>query len=503
MINLREHFKLSAIYTIFAVFPALLQLIVLPLIEGEARLGATDFGYLAITEVIISLVFLICTFGMGGGIARFYYDYKDDKEGYNNLVSSILNGIIGRGLLLMGIVLVAGQFVGRLFPVAPLQDFHEYGHVLVIAGFNRSVIATLLVLYRNEKRLRAFIVVSLSSAILRSAFQLGGVFLYDLSFLGYIYGTATGGAIVSFSLAVYTYFKCGFHYKRSILKALNQFAGPLFITEFLYWGLLFSDRFFLLNSPDQLGIYDNALKFAVGIQMILQGLTGAAQPEIFRYLKEGSIKRSSDIRTLCNLYIAEATGLIALLILPVMVFISLFYETELTLSSGLIGIIFIRFILRAQYQIFSWPLLYRKKTTLFIFINITVLAINLGINWLITPVIGYYGAIIAFLVAYTVQIAGLKILQNRLAPISYNNIKTFYFPLGIVFFAALLELVKVKVSGEPFLFSSILVSVIFTGLFFIYRGELIKILSTLLPKLSNYLRSTYYKDLNDPVNGRR
>jgi O-antigen/teichoic acid export membrane protein len=503
MINLKEHFKLSAIYTIFAVFPALLQLIVLPLIEGESLLGATDFGYLAITEVIISLVFLICTFGMGGGVARFYYDYKDDKKGYNQLVSSVLNGILGRGLLIMGLVLVAGQFVGRLFPVAPLQDFHEYGHVLVIAGLNRSVIATLLVLYRNEKRLKAFIVVSLSSAIFRSGFQLGGVFLYDLSFIGYIYGTATGGALVSFSLAIYTYFTCGFHVNRTIIKAINQFAGPLFITEFLYWGLLFSDRFFLLNSPDQLGIYDNALKFAVGIQMILQGLTGAAQPEIFRYMKEGSIKRSSDIRTLCNLYIAEATVLITILILPVMVFISLFYETELTMSSGLVGIIFVRFILRAQYQIFSWPLLYRKKTILFIFINITVLGINLGINWLITPVMGYYGAITAFLIAYIVQIAGLKILQNRLAPVSYNNIKTFYFPMAIIFIAASLEIIKVAVSGEPFLYSSILVLVIFAGLFFIYKSELIKILSTLLPRLSNYLSGTNNNNTNDQVNGAR
>jgi O-antigen/teichoic acid export membrane protein len=476
MINLKEHFKLTAVYTFFAVFPAMLQLIVYPLIEGENRLGAVDFGYLGITEAIISMVFLICTFGMGTGIARFYYDHKDDAGGYKNLISSILSGIIGRGLLLMGIVILFAPAIGQLFPQPDLQNFGEYGPALVIAGLNRSVIATLLVLYRNEKKIRAFVIVSFFSGILRSGFQLAGVFLYDLSFIGYIYGTAAGGTILAIILVVFTYSTCGFYYKRSLLKAVHKFAWPLFLTELIYWGLLFADRFFLLNNPAELGIYDNAMKFAVGIQMVIQGLTSAVQPEIFRFMKEGMKIKETEIKTLVNLFIAEAAGIIAITIIPVMIFIHLFYETELTMSGGLIAIIFVRFMLRAQYQIFSWPLLFKKKTSVFLFINSAVLCINLAINWFLTPSIGFYGAIIAFLSAFLVQIIVLRIVQVKVAPVRYNTLKVLYFPLGMIFTAILLEIVKIIFSLDPFVTSGILVILIFGGLLLIYKGEVTEIL---------------------------
>ncbi len=480
MINLREHFKLSAVYTFFAAFPALLQLIVYPAIEGEARLGAADFGYLAITEAIISVVFLICTFGMGTSIARFYYDHREKASGYGYLVSSILTGIIGRGMLLLGVALLMAPQIGQLFSQPELQDFGRYGPSLVIAGLNRSVISTLLVLYRNEKRVKAFVIVSFFSGIFRSGFQLAGVFLYDLSFIGYVYGTALGGAVMAIALAVYTYTSCGIHYKRPLLKALHRFALPLFLTEFIYWGLLFGDRFFLLNNPEELGIYDNAMKFAIGVQMIIQGLTAASQPEVYRYMKEGIKKREDEIRTVLSLFIAEAAGIISLAILPVMLFISTFYETELTLSAGLVGIIFARFLLRAQYQVFSWPLLFRKKTGVFFLINSLVLVINLSINWFLTPRIGYYGAVTAFIAAFVIQIVLLRAVQHRKAPVKYNTMKVFWFPLSIIMVAALLEAVKVLLSLNPYLTAVALVLYIWGGLAIIYRNEIQWVLSRII-----------------------
>jgi O-antigen/teichoic acid export membrane protein len=249
----------------------------------------------------------------------------------------------------------------------------------------------------------------------------------------------------------------------------------------IYWGLLFGDRFFLLNNPEALGIYDNALKFGVGIQMIIQGLTSAVQPEVFRYMKEGFKARETEIRTLSNIFIAEAAAIIAVSIIPVMVFISLFYETDLALSTGLVSIIFVRFILRAQYQIFAWPLMFKKRTRVFFYVNSIVLIINLGINWLLTPQIGYYGAIIAFLSAYIIQIVILRTVQQKMAPAGYNIIKVYYFPIAIVLAAVLLEIIKIVFSVDPFLTSGILVIFVAAGFSRIYRRELGKIVNRINP----------------------
>ncbi|MFO7924845.1 MAG: oligosaccharide flippase family protein [Bacteroidales bacterium] len=472
MINLREHFRLSAIYTFFAAFPALLQLIVYPIIEGESRLGATDFGYLAITEAIIAIVFLICTFGMGSGLARFYYDYKDNRENYNRLVSTVISGIIGRGFLLLGIAIIAAPFIGSLFAEPALQNFGAYGPSLVIAGLNRSIITSMLALYRNEKRLNIFVLVSLMSGLLRSGFQLTGVLYYDMSFMGYVWGTALGGSIIAIGVIVYSYYRCGFHYKKAFLRELFPFARPLFFSDLIVWGLLFADRFFLLRTPGDLGIYDNAMKFAIGIQLIIQGLSNAIQPEIFRFLRDDSKGNNANVKTLCNLFLAESIGIIILAILPAMLFITLFYETQLTMSAGLVTIIFVRFILTSQYKVFAMPVMYAKKTKIFFYINSVVLLLNIGLNWMLVPVFGYYGSITAFFAAYFLQVLLFFIIQQRVLPVDWNIKKVLYFPLGIVFTAIVLEFAKIFLNADPFLTSSVFIMLATGGMLILYRHEL-------------------------------
>lgn len=473
MINLREHFKLSAIYTLFAAFPVLLQLIVYPVIEGEGRLGAADFGYLAITEAIISVIFIICTFGMSSGLARFYYDYRTDNKIYKKLVSTVISGILGRGMLLMGIAVLFAPFISTLFTQPSLQNFSEYGPALVVSGLNRSVLATMLSLYRNEKRVRIFILVSILSGIMRSGFQLTGVLFYDLSFIGYVYGTAAGGTFVSLGVLIYTYYKCGFHYDKRILANLFPFVRPLFLTDLILWGLLFIDRFFLLKNPGELGIYDNAMKFAIGIQLIIQGLINAIQPQLFRYLNEGIKIKSSEIKTLSNLFLAESIIIIVVAILPVMLFIRLFYETELTLSTGLIMIVFVRFILSAQYQVFALPVMYAKKTRIFFYTNTGALVLSLLLNWLLTPVWGYYGAITAFYSAYFAQVFIFSIIQQRVVPIGWQKKKILYFPMAVVLTAILFEVLKVATGANPFIISTVFVALTLAGLLLLYKKELL------------------------------
>ena len=472
MINIKEHFRLTTIYTFFAAFPALLQLIVYPIIEGENRLGAMDFGYLAITEAIISFVFIVCTFGMSSGLARFYYDYKDNRENYNRLVSTVLSGIIGRGFLLLGFAIIAAPLIGALFSQTALQNFGEYGPSLVIAGLNRSIITSMLALYRNEKRLGIFVLVSLLSGLLRSGFQLIGVLFYDMSFMGYVWGTALGGSIIAAGIIIYSYYRCGFHYKKVFLRELFPFARPLFFSDLIVWGLLFADRFFLLRTPGDLGIYDNAMKFAIGIQLIIQGLSNAIQPEIFRYLGNKTSDNHSNVKTLCNLFIAESISLIILAVLPAMIFITLFYETQLTMSAGLLTIIFARFILISQYKVFSMPVMFAKRTRVFFYLNSGVLVLNIGLNWLLVPVFSYYGAIAAFFSAYLTQVILFYIIQQRTLHIKWNKRKVLYFPIGVVLTAILLEFAKVSLRLDPFFTASVFILLTAGGLLVLYRNEL-------------------------------
>jgi len=477
MFNFKEYFKLTSVYTFFSAFPAILQIFVYPIIEGKNRLGASDFGHLEFIEVIISLCTIFIVLGAVIAVSRFYYDYNESEKDLNSLISSITSGIIIRFFILLGITFLIAPLIGKLFHDPDLQQFHKYGPLLIVAALTRSITGVATMLFRNEKRVRNFIIVSFFYAVFRSGFQLIGVLYFDMSFLGFVYGTAIGGAIVSIGVIIYLYKRCGVKYKKDILKPVYSFSIPLVFNDLIFWGIVFIDRFFMLSNPHQLGIYGNAMKFAMGIQLLLQGMASAVQPELFRLFKQGVDKTQKEIKTISNLFIVQSILIVAISVIPTMLFITSFYETDLLLSAGLLPIIFTRFILIAQYQVYSWGAIYMKKTKLFFIINAFVFTISVFLNYFLIPPYGYYGAIITFLIAYTLQVFFFRLASISLLKIQWNDLKMFYFPLSIVFLACIIEFFKLKYQLNQFLTSGMFTLYIIISLLLLYKNEVKRIMN--------------------------
>jgi len=170
--NAKEYFKLSLIYTLVGAFPPILQILVQPIIEGTNRLGAVEFSKMAIAESITSFVFVFAMYSMGNAISRFYYDYNNSEKGYKKLISTVFSSILFRGLLIFGVALIFGDYIGKIFHQKDLQDFSSYGYACIIIGVNRAINITAAALYRNEKRVVTFVVLNVVLGILRAAFQI-------------------------------------------------------------------------------------------------------------------------------------------------------------------------------------------------------------------------------------------------------------------------------------------------------------------------------------------
>ncbi len=470
----KEFFKLSFLYTAVAAVPPLLNIFIRPLIEGEGKLAPADFSQIEISETIISLVFIIATFAMTNSISRFYYDYAHHKPGYNKLVSSVFNSILARGAVLLIIAFIFRNYIGKVFTQPELQDFSSYGMATVIVGINRAINTTAFALYRNEKKVRFYLAISLLLGLFRSGFQVIGVFYFDMSFIGYVYGTCAGTTLISIVILFFIYRKTGFHYDRQILKVNNQYALPLFEYAFIAWGIAFADRYFLESSPTLLGIYSQALIIGRGMELILQGLQGASQPEMFRLMKDGIDKNIEEIRRLSHILMAQSQLIIAITILPAMLYCSIF-KTDLKLAAGLIAITLIRYTQRTQYIIFSFPVYYEKKTKVFLYQNLVVLAVNLLLLYFLVPVWGVYGAITAILVSQSLQVIGIYIYQKSIVDIPWNLNKLLVFPFGIMALTVVLEIIKIRFDIEPFLIGSLVVFSILLSLVILYKNEIRKI----------------------------
>jgi len=472
----KEFFKLSFLYTAVAAFPPVLNLFVRPLIEGENKLMPADFSQIEITETIISLAFIIATFAMSNAISRFYYDHVENRKDYNKLVSGIFNSILFRGFIVFIVAFIFRDYIGRLFTQPELQVFSKYGFAAILVGLFRAINITAFSLYRNEKKVRLYLIFGFLLGFLRAVFQLIGVFFYDMSFIGYVYGSAIGSGIISMSILFYTYYRSGFHYDRKILKPANRFALPLFEYALVAWGINFADRYFLEATPVTLGIYAQALLLGRGIEIIMQGFQGASQPEMFRMMKDGMEKNLNEIKKLSHLLMAQSQLLIAAAIIPAMVY-CLIFKTDLKLAAGFIAIVFIRYILRTQYIIFSFPVYFEKKTKIFLYLNLVVLVVNLLLLYFLVPIIGAYGAIAAILISQAIQVFGIYFYQKKIVSISWSCNKLLIFPFIIIVITVIAEIIKLQFDLNPFISAAIVVVVILASLTILYKNEISKILN--------------------------
>jgi len=477
-INNKEFFKLSFLYTAAAALPPILNLFVRPLIEGGGKLGPSDFSQIEIAETIITLSFIIATFAMSNAISRFYYDHVGNKKDYNKLVSGIFNSILLRGLILFIIAYLFKDHIGKIFSQPALQDFSSYGFTAISIGIFRAINITAFALYRNEKKVRLYLLLAFCLGFLRSGFQLAGVLFYDMSFIGYINGSAIGAGIIAIIILLIVFSKTGFHYNLKILRPANKFALPLFEYSFVLWGINFADRYFLESSPDILGIYSQALLLGRGIEIIIQGIQGATQPEIYRLMKDGIEKNLEEIKKLSHLFIAQSQLLIALAIIPAMLYCYIF-KTDLRLASGLLAIIFINYIFRTQYMIFAWPVYFIKKTKYFLLLNLVVLAINISMLYFLVPIWKEYGAIVSILVSQLIQVTGIYFIQKRLVTIPWNLNKLLRFPFAVITIASILEIIKVQLDINPFLTASIVICAIVASLLWLYQNEIKNIVKKL------------------------
>jgi O-antigen/teichoic acid export membrane protein len=471
-IDTKEHIRLSIIYTLVASVPPLIQVLIQPIYEGADKLNAADFSQINITELFTSLVFVLATFSMGNAISRFYYDYMDDRKGYDRLVSSVFNSILIRGFIILGIGFLFSDYIGKLFVQPALKDFSSYGYASIITGVGRAVNITAAALYRNEKKVLNFVYINIGLAVFRTGFQLASLFLFDMSFIGYINGSAIGTGITTIAILIYTYRRSGIRYDFRLMKGVNQFASPLTQYGLVVWALAFADKYLLEKFPDDLGIYSTAATFALGINLVLQGLQGANQPEVFRVMKEGIAQQQEAVRKLSNMLLAQSQVIIAASIIPVMLYLHFFYTTKVHLASGLITIIFLRNILRTQYVVFSYAVYYMKKTRFFFYLNLVVLAVNLLLNLLVIPRFHFYGAISAGIISDFIQVIGIYYYQKRIVTIDWNLKKTLYFPMALMGIGVVMEFAKSYTGLNSFIASAVVVLAVFAGLLILYKAEI-------------------------------
>ncbi|MFA8300365.1 MAG: lipopolysaccharide biosynthesis protein [Hyphomicrobiales bacterium] len=473
-IDNKQFLKTSLIYTLVGAFSPLLNLLIQPAVEGNNLLNADEFAYIGVGEIIFNIIFILCGYSMNNAIARYYYDFEDDPSQFKKMVSGIFNSVIFRGILIAVLMFLFGSWAAKFIQYKEMHDFSSYGYYLLLIGLNMALIQVASAFFRNKKAVLAFSLINLGVGLFRGVFQVISVLFFDTSFIGYFQGSAIGGTIITIILYIYLIKTYKFYWFPPSAREIYRFSTPLVQYSIIVWAQQLIEKYFLIQNADPtlFAIYNNALKFALGIQMVLQALQGASQPEIFRLMKDGINKNKGEIRKLCNMLIVQTQLIIAFTIIPAMIFNEFFYETEIKLAAGIIAIVFIRYVFRTQIIIFGFPIYFMKKTKAFLYINTISIVILIICNYYLVPRMGYYGAITGAFISMTFQTLAIYYYQNKISPIGWNLKKILYYPLALVGITIILEIVKYYTGINAYITSGIITLLIFLSILIQYNKEL-------------------------------
>lgn len=460
------------LYGLTGAFPSIVNILILPFIEGPLKLNATDFSHIAIIESIVVFGWLLASFSGGNVISRFYYDFIDSKSEFSKFVSTFFLSIVIRGLVLFLVFLLLSDIPGKIFTQPELQSFSVYGPIAIIIGINRSLNTALTALLRNQKKTIFYSSFNIIAGILRAFGQIAGLFLFEMSFKGYLYGILVSSLITGVFILAYIFYSYGFFYQRHIFNQINKFAFPIFYYELILWIMTYADRYLLERYPLDLGLYETVTRFSLGIRMIILGFNNAIQPELYRYFNLGLKPNEKHVRQIANIFMLLTQGLIICSIIPVMIYLFYFCDSNIKEAYTFVSIILTLLILKSQFMIFTAPVLYYKNTKVLMYVNIFGAVLAIGINILLIPYLKIYAPILAIGVSDFFILCCIKYFESKKYNINWNLSKIYYYPLSIVMISGSLEIIKIKLNIDPFLISLMYISIFTFLLGSLYKSEI-------------------------------
>ncbi len=297
---------------------------------------------------------------------------------------------------------------------------------------------------------------------------------------------------------IYIFHKVGLkkYYKRKLLnktiaKKMFLFGFPLIGVTVTNWVLNVSDRYIiqLFYSPTEVGLYSYAYSLGNSLfSLLMQFIMLGAYPNIVKAWESGGREKSEEvIKTYLRIYL--------LIIIPACIgvigvaknFFLAFTDTQYQSSYSIfiITCIGIAILGLTQYSNKAWEL--RKKTKHILMLNIMAALINVVLNFIFIPTLGYEMGAVTTLVAYVLFFI-LSLICSR----KFFTLKVDYKSLGkvivssAIMYLSIILINQININVIIKLILQILTGVIVYGIMLIVTRELnLKELKSMKNNLTN------------------
>ena len=374
-------------------------------------LNPAQYGLIELVELSTQTVAI--AFGLqaiGAALSRLFHDQKtlDDEQ------AVVSTSLIATGMLSALVTVVAVAMARPLSMVV----FHNDAWVRLlqaafIAMFFSNMIEVVLVYERIRDNARFFLQYTLIT--LFATLWLNIVFIGLLG--AGVWGFVSSKLVVTTASCVFLGFRMrrdvGWRWRGMFVPELARFGAPLVLSSLSYFVIHFSDRFFLSSSVSlaELGRYALAYKFAILVSALVGDSFGKSwNATLYRYVGQADWRDQFARVGAYFTYILFATGLAIALFSPELLHIMVppdYFPPPL-----LLPIIIASYLAREIGDFFRALMLINRRSGLVGKVALGGAVANIGLNVVLIPTYGIYGAAVATFLTWFAYMVVCWIVSN-------------------------------------------------------------------------------------------
>lgn len=407
-------FKAAGIYGVLNVIRQLIPFLLLPVITHY--LTPTDYGTLAMFNVVISFVYIFVSLNLDGAIGREYFDRE--KINFPNYVANCLGTGTVCLILFIPIIYVFGPMSESVTGIP-----HELLWVVLVVAYCRYIMQVLLVIWQSSMRAVSYSAMQIAQIVAEVSFTVFFVVVLKMGLQGRVDAVLITG--VTFAVVAFVFLlkggwlKAGFN--PAYLRMAFSFGIPLIPHVLGGIAISMTDRALLMNmvGPEQTGLYFIGFQIGNAINMAVWAFNQAWNPWLFEQLKKDDEAIKLKIVKFSYLY---CLGIIFMALAVWAVSPILFkYFIGPNFAGGLEVVVWIALgsAFLGMYYTVGCYITYTRKTHILSWITFLVGIINLFVSYFLIKSNGYVGAAQGTMIAYFISFVLTWALAIKVYPMPW------------------------------------------------------------------------------------
>jgi O-antigen/teichoic acid export membrane protein len=440
--NLKLTIKNSLIYGLGNVSLKITGLILIPIYTNTKFLSLEEYGVLGMLEILAQLSVAIIELSLNQSLTRWYWD-PDSRKKQRSMFFTVLMTILGMAVLLNTLLFPSKELLsGLLFSNSDKAGLIQ---LMFLSATFDVLVGTIQTQLKLQQKAGLFTVTNIMKLLVTLGMTILLIIHFHHSVDAIFIGQISGSLVFILLLLPNVLKNLEFRFEKQILKEMLVYSYPLIIASVSAILLNTFDRYFLNYYSDlkEVGLYSLGFKIANTVKvLIVMSVQMAVSPILFQMMNAPERYRFySKYMTyfaFVTMFMVLGLSLFGREIIKVITIDRAYWESFKIMP--LIGLS-IFFSMLKDTSLLGLQIAKKSKIVSTVVVLITML--NLGLNFILTPVLGMYGASLSSLLAQAAFFIVIYRIAQKHYPIPYEIGK-----IMILFFTGTLLLFVSYIPGE-------------------------------------------------------